>query len=87
MATKQKHKPANLQDVLNIVWDALKKAHGLLEDSDPVMQLKAAHGVFQGAQAYSKLYETGELESRLAALENGHSTPARKDALNEQGFN
>jgi hypothetical protein len=70
MATKKKHKPGNLQDVLAIVWVALKTAQTLLENKDPVVQLKAAHGVFQGGMAYAKLYESGELEARLLALEN-----------------
>jgi hypothetical protein len=55
--------------VLSIVWDALKTAQKILESEDPVMQLKACHGVFQGGMAYAKLYESGELEARLLALE------------------
>jgi hypothetical protein len=83
MATRKKHKPGNLQDVLAIVWDALKTAQALLEEKDPVMQLKAAHGVFQGGMAYAKLYESGELEARLLALEQalpGPSNVSRLDA-------
>jgi hypothetical protein len=82
-AKKRKNKPGNLQDVLGIVWDALQTAQKILESEDPVMQLKAAHGCFQGGMAYAKLYESGELEARLLALEQalpGPSNVSRLDA-------
>lgn len=82
LAKKRKHKPGNLQDVLAIVWDALKTAQVLLEDEDPAMQLKAAHGVFQGGMAYAKLYESGELEARLSALEKATLAPSNVSRLN-----
>ncbi len=68
-ARKRKSKPKDLKAVAAIVWDALETARALLENEDPQMQLKACHGVFQGAAAYAKVYEVGELEARLEALE------------------
>jgi hypothetical protein len=82
MATKKKHKPLNIQDVLMIVQEALETARDLLSEKDPTMQLKACHGVFQGAQAYGKLYEVGEIEARLAALENNPVLTDRKEVQN-----
>jgi hypothetical protein len=82
MATKKKHKPASIQDVLMIVQEALETARDLLSEKDPTMQLKACHGCFQGAMAYSKLFEVGELEARLAALESSQALTDRKEVQN-----
>jgi hypothetical protein len=70
----KQHKPPNIQDTAAIVWEALRTAQEILKETDPTMQLKACHAVFQGAQAYSKLYEVGEIEARLAALEQRSET-------------
>jgi hypothetical protein len=82
LGKKKKSKPGNLKDVLGIVWEALETARELLGDSDPVMQLKAVHGVTQAAMGYAKLYEVGELENRLAALENNPVLTDRKEVQN-----
>ena len=58
-----------VSDVLPIVGKALEKAESLLEDIDPTVQLKAANTIFQGAMAFGKLLEVGELEARLIELE------------------
>ena len=73
LGKKQKSKPGNIQEVLSLVWDALKTAHSLLNEEDSVMKLKAVHGVTQAAQGYAKLWEVGELEARVAALENNQT--------------
>jgi hypothetical protein len=66
---REKAKPPNIQSAALIVWKALQTAQKILEDADATMQLKACHAVFQGAQAFAKLYEVGELEARMVALE------------------
>ena len=68
-ARKRKSKPGDLKAVAAIVWDALETARDLLSSSDSTEQLRACHAVFQGASAYAKVYEVGELEARLEALE------------------
>ena len=70
-ALKQKMKPPSVQDAALIVWEALQAARGILDHPTAEMKLKACHAVFQGSQAYAKLYEVGELEARLTALEKG----------------
>jgi hypothetical protein len=87
MATKKKHKPLNIQDVLMIVQEALETARDLLSEKDPTMQLKACHGVFQGAMAYSKLFEVGEIEARLQALENTQAVLTGKEVAHDPKFN
>jgi phage terminase large subunit-like protein len=83
-AKKRKSKPKDLKAVAAIVWDALETARALLENEDPQMQLKACHGVFQGATAYAKVYEVGELEARLEALEV--SMPNQKPGSSSSGL-
>jgi len=68
-ARRKKAKKGTLEDVGRKVYAALERCEMLLEDIDPSIQLKAAHGVFQGASAYAKVLEVGELEARLQALE------------------
>jgi len=68
-ARRKKTKKGTLEDVSRKVYAALERCEMLLEDMDPTIQLKAAHGVFQGASAYAKVLEVGELEARLQALE------------------
>jgi hypothetical protein len=69
-ARKAKAKPPSVKEASLIVWKALEAAQAILEESDPTVKLKACHAVFQGAQAFAKLHEVGELEARLEALEN-----------------
>jgi hypothetical protein len=69
LAKKAKAKPPSIQDAARIVWDALLTVQEILKEKDVLIQLKAAHACFQGAQAFAKLHEVGELEARLLALE------------------
>ena len=69
-ARRKKAKKGTLEDVGRKVYAALERCEMLLEDMDPTIQLKAAHGVFQGASAYAKVLEVGELEARINALES-----------------
>jgi hypothetical protein len=66
---RKKKKLATLKDVTFYVQKALETAHKLLKEEDTQTKLKACHAVFQGAQAFTKLYEVGELETRLKAVE------------------
>jgi hypothetical protein len=68
-AKKAKAKPPSIKEASLIVWKALEAAQAILGESDPTLKLKACHAVFQGAQAFAKLHEVGELEARLLALE------------------
>ena len=72
-ARRKKAKKGTLEDVGRKVYAALERCEMLLEDMDPAIQLKAAHGVFQGASAYAKLLEVGELDARLQAFEAAQS--------------
>jgi hypothetical protein len=69
LGKKKKSKPASVQNAAAIVWDALETAHALLENENTAEKLRACHAIFQGATAYGKLFEIGELEARLELLE------------------
>lgn len=66
---KRRGKPGTLEDARALLWRALTRAGELLEEEDPVLSLKAVHAVSQGASAYARIVEVGEIEARLAALE------------------
>lgn len=68
-ARKRRRKPGDVKAVLGKVWSALETAESDLGSQIPEIRLKAAHAVFQGATAYTKLLELGEHESRLRAVE------------------
>lgn len=69
MGRKKRSKPGDLKAAGAKVWRALETAEALLESEDSAERLKACHAVFQGAAAYARVYEVGELEARLEALE------------------
>jgi hypothetical protein len=71
-AKKAKAKPPSVKEAGLIVWQALEAAQAILEVPDPTLKLKACHCIFQGAQAFAKLLEIGELEARISQLERGH---------------
>ena len=66
---KRRGKPGTLEDARALLWRALTRAGELLEEEDPLLSLKAIHAVSQGAAAYARIVEVGELEARIAALE------------------
>lgn len=76
---RRRGKPGTLEDARALLWRALMRAGELLEEEDPAHALKAVHAVSQGASAYARIVEVGELEARLAALEaagsEGEDTP------------
>lgn len=69
VARKRKRKPRDLQAVAAKLWAALETAEELLGHEDDQMKLKAVHAVSQVAGSYARVYEVGELEARIAALE------------------
>ena len=77
-AKKRKRKPGNLQAVAVKLWAALEAAEELLAEEDPHLRLKAVHAVSQVAGSYAKVYEVGELEARLQALEGAQEPAAFK---------
>jgi hypothetical protein len=82
-AKKKRAKPPSIREASLIVWKALEAAQAILKETDPTLKLKACHCVFQGAQAFAKLHEVGELEARLLALEQalpGSPNVSRLDA-------
>ncbi|WP_034385995.1 hypothetical protein [Deinococcus sp. YIM 77859] len=66
---KRRGKPGTLEDARLLLWRALTRAGELLEEEDPALSLKAIHAISQGAAAYARIVEVGELEARIAALE------------------
>lgn len=66
---KRRGKAGTLEDARALLWRALTRAGELLEQEDPMLSLKAVHAVSQGASAYARIVEVGEIEARLAALE------------------
>ena len=70
LGKKLRSKPGNLAEVQVILWYALKRSQYCLDvATDPEDIVRASHAVSQIAGQYAKLLEIGELESRLAALE------------------
>jgi hypothetical protein len=80
LAKRRAQKPGNLRQLQGKLWRALCDAERVLElAEEPELMLKAIHALSQAAGQYAKLWEIGELEARLAALEqqvaaqrNGH---------------
>lgn len=69
MARRQRRKPGDMQALAAKLWGALEAAERLLEHADPAIQLRAVHAISQAAGSYARVYEVGELEARLNALE------------------
>lgn len=51
------------------LWRALLASEALLDHDDPGTRLRAVHALSQTATAYKNVFETADLEGRLAALE------------------
>ena len=79
LVKRHKHKPGNLRDLLQVLWQALLEAQAVLEaagEAEAELKLKAVHAISQCGGQYAKLLEVGELEARLAAVEQaqrGHA--------------
>jgi len=76
---KRRGKPGSIEDARALLWRALERAGELLEAEtvkedgstapDNHTALRAIHAISQGAAAYARIVEVGELEARIAALE------------------
>ena len=76
---KRRGKPGSIEDARALLWRALQRAGELLEaetvkedgssSPDNHTALRAIHAISQGAAAYARIVEVGELEARIAALE------------------
>lgn len=65
-------KPGDLSALKRELWAAIVTATDLLDDDDREIRLRAVHATSQAAGAYRALYETADLEGRIAALEAAH---------------
>ena len=68
----RKHKPGTVRDLLVVLWQALLEAQAVLEaasEDQAELKLKAVHAISQCGGQYARLLEVGELEARLAAVE------------------
>ena len=76
---KRRGKPGSIEDARALLWKALQRAGELLEAEtvkedgsstpDNHTALRAIHAISQGAAAYARIVEVGELEARITALE------------------
>lgn len=66
---RNEQKRERLSHILNDVEAAITRAKALLENDDPGIVLRAANCVGQLAISYTRVYEVGEIEQRLEALE------------------
>ena len=70
MAKKRRQRTGDLQAIRRKLWIAILHAEDTLEQAEESeLRLKAVHALSQCCGQYSKLLEIGELEARLAALE------------------
>lgn len=72
---RRRGKPGTVEDARRLLWRALDRAGELLDVEDEegkpdhALALKAIHAISQGAAAYARIVEVGELEARIKALE------------------
>ncbi len=59
----------NLDALKRKLWRALLTSENLLGSSDPQVRLRAVHATSQAAGVYRSIYETADLEARIAELE------------------
>lgn len=67
---KATRKREALLPILTNLRDAVETAHELLQSEEESTKLKAVHAVSQAAVSYARVYEVGEIENRLAEIEN-----------------
>ena len=82
---KRRGKPGSIEDARALLWKALQRAGDILESEDDTLSLKAIHAVSQGAAAYARIVEVGELEARLTALEGGEGEDTPGPRLSGRG--
>ena len=59
----------NLEQLKRRLWRAVLTSEALLDSNDPQIKLKAVHATSQAAGVYRSIYETADLEARIAELE------------------
>jgi len=69
VSRKRRAPPGSLEDLRRELWHAVLTASELLDGDDEATRLKAVHAMTQAAGQYRALYETMELQERVAALE------------------
>lgn len=62
-------KAGDLEGLKRHLWGAVLTASELLDEPDSGTRLKACHALSQAAASYRSIYETADLETRLATLE------------------
>lgn len=71
LALRRARKPGTMEDVLLVLWTAVRDAERLLyEAEDPDFRLRCIHAISQAAGQYVRLLESGEFDARLKALED-----------------
>ncbi len=83
MARKRRQHSGDLQAIRRKLWMAILHAEDTLEQAEePELRLKAVHALSQCCGQYIKLLETGEIEARLAVLEERvqgrHNAPIQR---------
>jgi hypothetical protein len=66
---RKRRKLGDLKGAGLALWHALETAERLLEDKDPLMQLKAVHATVQAVGVYTRWREVSDLEKRLKEFE------------------
>jgi hypothetical protein len=70
MAKRQRSKPLELYEVLQILSGAILKAEEILHRAeDDEFALRACHALSQSSGQYARLMAEGELEARVKVLE------------------
>ncbi|WP_424951021.1 hypothetical protein [Deinococcus sp.] len=92
---KRRSKPGSIEDARALLWKALQRAGELLEAEtvkedgsvtpDNHTALRAIDAISQGAAAYARIVEVGELEARIAALEGGEGEDTPGPRLSGRG--
>ncbi len=59
----------NLDALKRKLWRALLTSETLLDSTDAQVRLRAVHATSQAAGVYRSIYETADLEARIAELE------------------
>ena len=70
-ATERAEHVGTIDELRRVVWAAIQRVDAIVQDenADSALTLKGTHALVQAAGAYVKITESGEIESRLDALE------------------
>jgi hypothetical protein len=62
-------KAGNLEDLLEVLWKAVKTAEAFLDDPDKETRFRGIHATAQAGGVYRNLLETFEFKDRLETVE------------------